>query len=142
MKLKKTTDYAIRVVLYLAKKNDICTSLEISVHMGIPQNYLNKIIRQLREAGIIVSYQGTKGGFKLVKKASEISLFEVVNEFEGGFDYKAKLSSMVDENNSSLDMKSVQDSLKAIFVKMEMKFKELTIEDLLQGNTEHNQENK
>lgn len=141
MKLKKTTDYAIRVVLYLAEKNDICTSLEISVHMGIPQNYLNKIIRQLREAGIIISYQGTKGGFKLMKKANEISLFEVVNEFEGGLDYKEKLSSMVNENNSSLDMKSVQDSLNAIFAKMESKFKEMTIEDLLQGNKKSNHGN-
>lgn len=39
MQFKITTDYAIRTVLYLATKNEITTSGEISQVMGIPQKY-------------------------------------------------------------------------------------------------------
>lgn len=44
MQFKVTTDYAIRTVLYLATKNEVITSGEISQAMGIPQKYLIKLL--------------------------------------------------------------------------------------------------
>lgn len=53
MQLNVTTDYAIRIVLYLAIKKEITTSKEIGAAMGIPKNYVLKITHKLVEAGII-----------------------------------------------------------------------------------------
>ena len=40
MQINVTTDYAIRVVLYLAIKNSITPSSEIASGMGIPKSYI------------------------------------------------------------------------------------------------------
>lgn len=49
MQLNVTTDYAIRIVLYLAIKKEITTSKEIGAAMGIPKNYVLKITHKLEE---------------------------------------------------------------------------------------------
>lgn len=43
MQLNVTTDYAIRTVLYLAIKDELATSNEIAMAMGIPPSYVLKI---------------------------------------------------------------------------------------------------
>ncbi|MFQ8923066.1 MAG: Rrf2 family transcriptional regulator [Clostridium paraputrificum] len=46
-----TTDYAIRIVKYLAEKNGVATTKEISEATNTPLKYIPKIIRSLREKG-------------------------------------------------------------------------------------------
>ena len=60
MQFKITTDYAIRTVLYLATKNEVTTSGEISQIMGIPQKYLIKLLGELSNI-IGKSPYGSKG---------------------------------------------------------------------------------
>ena len=52
MQLNVTTDYAIRTVLYLAIKDELATSNEIAMAMGIPPSYVLKITSKLVVAGI------------------------------------------------------------------------------------------
>ena len=40
MKLKASVDYGVRAVMYLAIKNDTCSSREISEEMSVPRDYL------------------------------------------------------------------------------------------------------
>lgn len=130
MKLKKTTGYAIRVVLYLAEKKGICTAQTISVKMDIPQNYLNKIIKKLRVAGLIISYQGINGGYKLVKKAEDITLFELIEEFEGLFHIEDTFASMGNTTVKNMDV--VIASVDEVFGNMRERFKQITIRELLE----------
>lgn len=130
MKLKKTTDYAIRVVLYLAEKNQVCTAQDISVKTDIPQNYLNKIIKKLRSAGIIISYQGINGGYKLIKKAEDITLLELIDEFEGIFHIEDTFSSK-GNTPAFRNMVSVKASMAEVFGNMRARFMQITIRQLL-----------
>lgn len=82
MQLNVTTDYAIRIVLYLAIKKEITTSKEIGAAMGIPKNYVLKITHKLVEAGIIERLVGAQGGFLLAQKIEDITLLDIVNIME------------------------------------------------------------
>lgn len=82
MQLNVTTDYAIRIILYLAMRKEITTSKEIAAAMGIPKNYVLKITHKLVEAALIKRLVGVQGGFALEKKAAEITLLDIVNIME------------------------------------------------------------
>lgn len=83
MQLNLTTDYAIRLVLYLATVERAAGSAEISDSMFIPRGQFGFISKTLRERGIIETLRGTNGGFRLAKQPEEISLHEIVNAMEG-----------------------------------------------------------
>lgn len=72
MQLKITTDYAVRLVLYLAMRRRITTSHDISEALNIPQSMVLKIGRKLSDAGIVNISTGVQGGFSLQKKDTEI----------------------------------------------------------------------
>ena len=83
MQLKISTDYAIRIVLYLAITQTAATSAEISAQMGIPQTVIATLARPLKEAGILSTLRGVGGGFALCRRPEDISLHEIVNLMEG-----------------------------------------------------------
>lgn len=83
MQLKISTDYAIRIVLYLAITQTATTSAEISTQMGIPQTVIATLARPLQEAGILTTQRELGGGFTLCRKPDDISLHEIINIAEG-----------------------------------------------------------
>lgn len=82
MQLNVTTDYAIRIILYLALRKEITTSKEIAAAMSIPQNYVLKITHKLVEAGLIKRLVGVQGGFSLDKTVDEITLLDIISIME------------------------------------------------------------
>ncbi len=84
MKIKRETDYAIRCILYLAAQQDRVTMIdEIAKEMSVPRDFLAKIVQRLAKQGIIKSFRGIKGGFRLNREAGEINLLEVIEAVEG-----------------------------------------------------------
>ena len=65
MQLKLTTEYAIRIALYLAEQNGVCTSKEIAEYTQISPNYVLKILRVLAKASLVQNHIGVYGGFSL-----------------------------------------------------------------------------
>lgn len=82
MQINVTTDYAIRVFLYLAVKNSITPSSEIASAMGIPKSYILKITNKLQDAGIAERIVGARGGFMLTKNPEKINLYEIIKIME------------------------------------------------------------
>ena len=82
IQLNITTDYAIRIVFYLATKNEVVSSKELSENITITQNMVLKIGRKLQEAGIVKVVSGVQGGFYLGKKPEQIKLLDVINVME------------------------------------------------------------
>jgi len=83
MQLKITTDYAIRAILYLATKDEVISSLEISEKMSIPRKYLINIMKDLKNAGLVNTFSGQHGGYSLGRPTSQISLFDIIETMEG-----------------------------------------------------------
>jgi Rrf2 family protein len=85
LKINRQTDYAIRVVLALANREAgvRLSSSTIQQEMLIPQTYMSRIVAQLASAGLVKTFPGRDGGLQLPRPASEITLKDVVEAFEG-----------------------------------------------------------
>jgi Rrf2 family protein len=82
--ITRKTDYAIRCVLHLAEsEKEVVMVNEIAQDREIPRSFLAKILQTLAKAGIVQSIRGVKGGFRLARKAHNITLLEVVETMEG-----------------------------------------------------------
>ncbi len=56
---------------------------DIADTYGIPLPLLSKVLQKLARGGLLVSEQGTNGGYKLARDASEISALEVIRTIDG-----------------------------------------------------------
>ncbi len=87
MKLKKETDYALRIVFYLSSiylesSNKITDSKTISKAENIPEFFCLKILKKLKQADIVNIYRGVNGGYLLNKNPSQISLGKIIHIIE------------------------------------------------------------
>lgn len=85
MKLTARSEYALLALAHIARANstDNIPADAIAKAQSIPTKFLEQILLSLRRARILTSTQGQHGGYKLARKASEISLAEVVRVFDG-----------------------------------------------------------
>lgn len=82
MALNVTTDYAIRILLYLstyAENGKSISGKEIATEMKIPYNYFLKLVPNLKNAGFLVSFQGKNGGYALTLDPSEITIYDIIS---------------------------------------------------------------
>jgi Rrf2 family protein len=85
MRISAKADYAVRAVVELAAtRNERPVKAErIASAQDIPLNFLENILGELRHAGIVRSFRGADGGFRLAKPASEIAIADVIRAVEG-----------------------------------------------------------
>ena len=83
MKLNNTSQYAIRILAYIAdhKEKKLLSAAELSSELIIPYKFLTKIMTELVKTDFIESIRGREGGFKLQKSASEIKIDDILNIF-------------------------------------------------------------
>ena len=79
MQLTSTTDYAIRIVCYLAAQSQMISTSELSQELSVPSSYIPKITKKLKQAGIIKACEGIKGGYQIAKQPENISLRDVIS---------------------------------------------------------------
>ena len=79
MQLTSTTDYAIRIVCYLAAQRQMISTSELSQELSVPASYIPKITKKLKQAGIIKACEGIKGGYQIAKQPEKISLRDVIS---------------------------------------------------------------
>ena len=79
MQLASTTDYAIRIVCYLAAQRQMISTSELSQELSVPSSYIPKITKKLKQAGIIKACEGTNGGYMLAKQPENISLMKIIS---------------------------------------------------------------
>lgn len=78
-------DYGLRAVIYLSgqPKDKITFVSEIAKDQLIPTNFLFKILRKLVRKGLVKSFRGPHGGYRLAKASSEITFLEVIEAIDG-----------------------------------------------------------
>jgi Rrf2 family nitric oxide-sensitive transcriptional repressor len=83
MRLTAYSDYALRVLMYLAVKQDeLATIAEIAKSHDISENHLMKVAHQLGVAGYVETVRGRGGGLRLAKPLEAIGLADVVRYTE------------------------------------------------------------
>jgi len=83
LKLTKKADYGLIALRHLAASRRSVSAKDISEAYGIPQPLLSKVLQKLARTGLLISEQGTNGGYRLARDASEISALEVIRTIDG-----------------------------------------------------------
>ena len=83
MRLTVYSDYALRLLMYLAvKQEDLATIAEVAEAYGISKNHLTKVAHELGVAGYVETVRGRGGGLRLARPRDRILLGEVVRHTE------------------------------------------------------------
>ncbi|MDY6973870.1 MAG: Rrf2 family transcriptional regulator [Thermodesulfobacteriota bacterium] len=85
MKLSTRSRYGARMLCEIAKNHDIgpVQTRDIARSQDISIKYLEQLIIPLKEANVIVSFRGPKGGHMLRRPPEEITIGEIVRILEG-----------------------------------------------------------
>ncbi len=85
MKLTTRSRYGTRLVLDIALHGGQgpVRIKDIAKRQGISVKYLEKLVRDLKQAGIVDSRRGPKGGHRLAKSPDRITVGEIVGVLEG-----------------------------------------------------------
>lgn len=83
MRLSSYSDYALRILIYLALQPDeLPTIAEIAERYAISKNHLMKVAHHLGLGGYIETVRGRGGGLRLGRAAEQIRLGDVVRYTE------------------------------------------------------------
>lgn len=82
--LSQTAEYALRTVLHIAQKPPGIPAQTdaMAEALGIPRNYLSKILHRLAQEGLLASTRGRGGGFVLARPADRLPLIAIVGLFD------------------------------------------------------------
>ena len=130
MKISTRTRYGIRTMLEIATGTDNgIFQKDIARNQDISNKYLDHIIHALKASRLISNVKGKKSGYRLTRKPSEISLFDIHNAFEPGI-------CIIDCLSGNFECKRQKDCLAVGFWKnlndqIVNYFKSVTIDDLI-----------
>jgi Rrf2 family protein len=85
LRINRRTDYAIRVMLALAKQGEGAriSTQKIQEEMQIPHAFLQRIIADLARSKLIHTFPGPKGGLQLAHAIDSVSMLDVYEVIEG-----------------------------------------------------------
>ena len=87
LRLSKKADYALMAVRHLALKTgpSSASAREIAEQYDIPIELMAKVLQRLVRAGLLLSTQGTRGGYTLSRPSAAISVADVIQAIDGPF---------------------------------------------------------
>ena len=85
LRITRQTDYGILMLTFLAGKddNEPVTTRELSAWSKLSLPMVSKILKPLARGGIVDSVRGAKGGYRLARAASDITVAEIIGVLEG-----------------------------------------------------------
>jgi Rrf2 family protein len=85
LRLSKKADYALMAMKHLAVKSDTATisAREIAEEYNIPIELMAKVLQRLARRGLLTSTQGTRGGYRLLKPTTSISVADIIEAIDG-----------------------------------------------------------
>jgi Rrf2 family protein len=86
LRLSKKADYALMAMKHLAQTSGTSSSArEIAERYDIPIELMAKVLQRLVRTGLLVSTQGTRGGYALGRPSASISVADVIEAIDGPF---------------------------------------------------------
>ncbi|HTR32682.1 MAG TPA: Rrf2 family transcriptional regulator [Gaiellaceae bacterium] len=138
MKVSAKADYAIRAAVELAAAADEgpVKGERIASAQEIPPNFLENILADLRNGGIVVSRRGADGGYWLARPADEISLADVIRVVDGPLaNVRGIRSEQVSYHGSAEPLRDVWIAVRA---SLRSVLERVTLADLVAGELPQN----
>ena len=84
LRVTKLTDYATVVLSTLAEAPErVHNATELAERARLELPTVSKLLKTLTQAGLVHSFRGSTGGYRLAMPASQITLIEIVEAIEG-----------------------------------------------------------
>jgi len=81
----RASDYALRGMLYLARRanGELAMAADIASSEDMPEYFFSKIFQGLAKSGLVDSFRGSNGGFRLAKSPDDIRILEIIEAIDG-----------------------------------------------------------
>lgn len=84
LELTRRGDYAVRAMVALTRASDRqLTAAEIAAETGVPGSYVPQVMGDVIRSGLVANRRGRRGGYRLARAATDISLLAIVESVEG-----------------------------------------------------------
>ena len=85
LRLSKKADYALIAMKHLTLHSDrgAASAREIAEQYDIPIELMAKVLQRLVRRGLLASHHGTRGGYQLARRPTQISVADVIQAIEG-----------------------------------------------------------
>ncbi len=83
--LSRKADYALLILSHLFHRPTGGNARTIAEAFGLSRPFVANILKELTHAGYVTSHRGVKGGYALLRPASEVTLAELLESIEEGF---------------------------------------------------------
>lgn len=133
MRISAKADYALRAASELAAagggpvKGDALATAQ-----GIPPKFLENILSDLRQSGLIRSQRGSEGGYWLARPAAEISVADVMRAVDG------PLATVRGQRPEDVDYTGAAEPLKRVWIAVRHNLREVvenvTVADIGSGS--------
>ena len=133
MKISTKGIYALEIVVDLAMHStkDSWESLKnIANRRNLSEKYLERIVKRLKDKGIVTSIRGAHGGYYLAKEANEITAYEVLAAVENDL---VLIPCLLDEGkcDGNIDTCRVQEVWYRLWERIQKTTKEVTLQSIV-----------
>jgi Rrf2 family protein len=137
VRVSAKADYAIRAAVELAASGDGPVKGDrIAQAQEIPPNFLENILGDLRNAGLVASRRGADGGYWLAKPAEEVSLADVIRAVDGPLaNVRGMRSEQIEYQGSAEKLRDVWVAVRA---SLRGVLETVTLADLARGELPEN----
>lgn len=134
MRLHKTTEYAIRILIHVGKHGSKPLSTQrLHEALGIPYKYLGRLMTTLTKNGFLQVQKGKFGGYQLAPNPKDIRMIQVISIFEGHDLFERCLLGM--DGCSKQNPCPIHRHWDPIRTTLKMKFNKLSLKDLMNEST-------
>lgn len=135
MKLSTRGKYGLYAMYYLTEhKDEGPQSLQSIASTGVPKQYLEQLLGNLRRAGLIHSVRGAQGGYQIARPPGEITILDVIDAMEGPLELS---ECMTDEGHCD---RSCQCPVRRVWQKLtdsiNRELADVTLDEMLPSNNE------
>jgi len=133
MRLTTFSEYALIALMYLCRRRDAATIplSEIVAERNLPAKYMERIMRELCRAGILVSIKGKAGGYRLAQPPDKITIARIVRLFDGPLAPTPSASKYFYRETPLEQEKKIHRLMKEIRDYIAKRLESLTLQDML-----------
>jgi len=83
LRISKMTDYAILLMVEMTRQGETLSAHVLADRIRVEVPTAGKVLKLLAGAGLLSSYRGANGGYRVTRPASRISVAEIIAAIEG-----------------------------------------------------------
>lgn len=83
LRVTKLTDYATVVLTVMAAVPGVLSATDIAERAGLEPTTVSKVLKPLSQAGLVDSFRGAHGGYRLARDATSVRLIDIIEAMEG-----------------------------------------------------------